>query len=145
MSYRSRENIAYPLYQSPHGGINKPLDESYVDYQNLLNERLEKQRREFEEKMRENQEREFRNFWRRFDPFFDDRPPLDVEFEEYEDLDKDYPFNVFGLKKSASQEDMKTAYHKAARETHPDKTGGNSEDQFREVQEAWEYYTNYMN
>ncbi len=145
MSCEYRENIAYPLYQSPHGGINKPLDESYVDYQNLLNERLEKQRREFEEKMRENQEREFRNFWRRFDPFFDDRPPLDVEFEEYEDLDKDYPFNVFGLKKSASQEDMKTAYHKAARETHPDKTGGNSEDQFREVQEAWEYYTNYMN
>ena len=131
------ENIAYPLYQSPHGGINKPLDESYVDYQNLLNERLEKQRREFEEKMRENQEREFRNFWRRFDPFFDDRPPLDVEFEEYDD---DYPFNVFGLKKSASQEDMKKAYRKAVRATHPDKTGEDSEDEFREVQEAYEYY-----
>ena len=133
------ENIAYPLYQSPHGGINKPLDESYVDYQNLLNERLEKQRREFEEKMRENQEREFRNFWRRFDPFFDDRPPLDVDCE-YEDLDKDYPFNVFGLKKSASQEDMKKAYRKAVRATHPDKTGEDSEDEFREVQEAYEYY-----
>ena len=130
------ENIAYPLYQSPHGGINKPLDESYVDYQNLLNERLEKQRREFEEKMRENQEREFRNFWRRFDPFFDDRPPLDVDYE----YDDDYPFNVFGLKKSASQEDMKKAYRKAVRATHPDKTGEDSEDEFREVQEAYEYY-----
>jgi len=144
MSCEYRENIAYPLYQSPHGGINKPLDESYVEYQNLLNERIEKQRREFEEKMRENQEREFRNFWRRFDPFFDDRPPLDFDYE-YEDLDKDYPHSVFGLKKSASQEDMKKAYRKAVRETHPDKTGEDSEDEFREVQEAWEYYTNYMN
>ena len=131
------ENIAYPLYQSPHGGINKPLDESYIEYQKLLDERIKKQRREFEEKMRENQEREFRNFWKRFDPFFDDRSPLDVEFEEYDD---DYPFNVFGLKKSASEEDMKTAYRKAVRATHPDKTGEDSEDEFREVQEAWEYY-----
>jgi len=133
------ENIAYPLSSLPSQGKWEQLPESYVEYQNLLNERIEKQKREFEEKMRENQEREFRNFWRRFDPFFDDRPPLDVDYE-YEDLDKDYPFNVFGLKRSASDEDMKKAYRKAARETHPDKTGKDSEDEFREVQEAWEYY-----
>ena len=42
---------------------------------------------------------------------------------------------------SASDEDMKKAYHKAVRETHPDKTGCDSEDEFREVQEAYEYYT----
>lgn len=136
------ESIAYPLSQSPHGGIYKPLDESYIQYEKLLNERIENQRREFEEKKRKEQEREFRNFWRRFDPFFDDRPP--PQDFEYEDVDEDYPFCVFGLKRSASDEDMKKAYHKAVRATHPDKTGYDSEDQFREVQEAYEYYTNYM-
>lgn len=136
------ESIAYPLSQSPHGGMYKPLDESYIEYEKLLSERLENQRREYEEKRRKEQEREFRNFWRRFDPFFDDRPP--PQDFEYEDLDKDYPYCVFGLKRSASDEDMKKAYHKAVRATHPDKTGYDSEDQFREVQEAYEYYTNYM-
>ena len=63
--------------------------------------------------------------------------PLDFE---YKDLDDEYPHSVFGLKKSASQEDMKNAYRKAIRETHPDKTGENTEDEFREVQEAWEHY-----
>ncbi len=135
------ESIAYPLSQSPHGGIHSPLDDSYIEYQKLLDERVEKQRREFEEKMRKNQEREFRNFWRRFDPFFDDHPP---PHQEYEDVDEDYPFNIFGLKRSASDEDMKKAYHKALRETHPDKTGSDETEGFREVQEAYEYYTNYM-
>ena len=138
------DSIAYPLYQSPHGGINSPLDDSYIEYKKLLDERIEREKREYEEKRRKNQEREFRNFWRRFDPFFDDRPPPPQDFE-YEDVDEDYPFCVFGLKRSASDEDMKKAYHKAVRETHPDKTGEDSEDEFREVQEAYEYYTNYMN
>lgn len=131
-------SIAYPLSESPHGGMYKPLDESYIHYQKIMDER-----REEEERIRrEKQEKEFRNFWRRFDPFFDDRPPPP---QEYVDEDDDYPFCVFGLKRSASDEDMKKAYHKAVRETHPDKTGEDSEDQFREVQEAYEYYTNYIN
>jgi len=138
------ENIAYPLSSFPSQGKWEHLPESYIDYQKSLDERIKKQKREFEEKMRQNQEREFRNFWRRFDPFFDDRPPLDFD-SEYEEYDDEYPHSVFGLKKSASQEDMKKAYRKAVRETHPDKTGEDSEDEFREVQEAWEYYTNYMN
>lgn len=133
------ENIAYPLASFPSQGKWEQLPESYIDYQKSLDERIKKQKREFEEKMRQNQEREFRNFWRRFDPFFDDRPPLDFDCE-YEEYDDEYPHSVFGLKKSASQEDMKKAYRKAVRETHPDKTGEDSEDEFREVQEAWEYY-----
>ena len=137
-------SIAYPLSQSPHGGISPPLDESYIQYQKLLDERIERQRREFEEKMRKEQEREFRNFWRRFDPFFDERPPPHFEAQGYEDLDEDYPYCIFGLKRSASDEDMKKAYHKAVRETHPDKTGSDESEGFREVQEAYEYYTNYM-
>ena len=39
---------------------------------------------------------------------------------------------------------MKKAYHKAVRETHPDKTGEDTEDEFRQVQEAYEYYQNYI-
>ncbi len=132
------ENIAYPLYQSPHGGINKPLDESYVDYQNLLDERIKKQE---EERQRESESHNYSKFKNFFDQYFDNygerENPLDCEYEEYDD---EYPHSVFGLKKSASQEDMKTAYRKAVRETHPDKTGEDSEDEFREVQEAWEYY-----
>lgn len=138
-------SIAYPLSQSPHGGIHTPLDESYIEYQRLLNERLE---REYQEKLRreqENQQRDFQDFWRRYNPFFDESPKFHFqEEEEYEDFDKDYPFNVFNLKRSASDEDMKKAYHKAVRETHPDKTGEDSEDEFREVQEAYEYYKHYM-
>ena len=135
------DSIAYPLYQSPHGGINSPLDDSYIEYKKLLDERIEREKREYEEKRRKNQEREFRNFWRRFDPFFDDRP---APPQEYEDVDEDYPFNIFGLKRSASDEDMKKAYHKAVRESHPDKTGDEDTEAFREYQEAYEYYTNYM-
>lgn len=138
------ESIAYPLSQSPHGGIYTPLDDSYIEYQKLLDERIEKQMREYEEKMRQNQDREFRNFWRRFDPFFDERPKFNFQEDDYEDVDEDYPFNIFGLKRSASDEDMKKAYHKAVRETHPDKTGTDETEGFREVQEAYEYYTNYM-
>ncbi len=139
------ESIAYPLHQSPHGGIHTPLDESYIEYQRLLDERIEREYQERMRKQRENQEREFRNFWKRFNPFFDDRPPRPDAFVFMEeDEDEDYPFVVFGLKRSASDEDMKKAYHKAVRETHPDKTGTDSEDEFREIQEAYEYYTNYM-
>jgi len=137
------ESIAYPLSQSPHGGIYSPLDDSYIEYQKILDERIEKQKREYEEKRRQNEEREFRNFWRRFNPFFDDHPPPHQEYEDV-DVDEDYPFNIFGLKRSASDEDMKKAYHKAVRETHPDKTGSDETEGFREVQEAYEYYTNYM-
>lgn len=141
------DSIAYPLYQSPHGGIYSPLDDSYIEYKKLLDERIERERREYEEKRRKNQEREFRNFWRRYNPFFDERPSEGAphfEAQEYEDVDEDYPFCIFGLKRSASDEDMKKAYHKAVRETHPDKTGSEDTEAFREYQEAYEYYTNYM-
>ena len=139
------QSIAYPLHQSPHGGIHTPLDESYIEYQRLLDERIEREYQERMRKQRENQEREFRNFWKRFNPFFDDRPPPPDAFVFMEqDEDEDYPYCIFGLKRSASDEDMKKAYHKAVRETHPDRTGTDSEDEFREVQEAYEYYTNYL-
>jgi len=46
-------------------------------------------------------------------------------------------YSVLGLKKSASQEDIKQAFRDKARETHPDKIGGDGEE-FRKVREAYE-------
>jgi len=137
------ENIAYPLSSFPSQGKWEQIPETYIDYQKLLDERIKKQE---EERQRESESHNYSKFKNFFDQYFDNygerENPLDCEYEEYDD---EYPHSVFGLKKSASQEDMKTAYRKAVRATHPDKTGEDSEDEFREVQEAWEYYTNYIN
>tara|TARA_R110001592_G_C12645659_1_gene700717 strand:+ start:148 stop:495 length:348 start_codon:yes stop_codon:yes gene_type:complete len=46
-------------------------------------------------------------------------------------------YSVLGLKRSASQEDIKQAFRDKARETHPDKIGGDGEE-FRKVREAYE-------
>ena len=135
------ENIAYPLYSCPSGGIHPEIPEhyKYENCQKYVDERIQRDREKYEQRSREN----FREFFKRFDPFgnFGERDdPLDEEYEEYEERDEDYPFGVFGLKRSASEEDMKKAYHKAVRETHPDKTREDTEDEFRFVQEAYEYY-----
>ena len=46
-------------------------------------------------------------------------------------------YQVLGLKRSASQEDIKEAFRNKARETHPDKIGGDGE-QFKIVRESYE-------
>jgi len=46
-------------------------------------------------------------------------------------------YSVLGLKRSASQEEIKQAFREKARETHPDKIGGDGEE-FRKVREAYE-------
>lgn len=46
------------------------------------------------------------------------------------------PYEVFGVAASASEEELRRAYRRRARETHPD-TGGSAEA-FLEVQVAWE-------
>ena len=135
------ESIAYPLFSCPSGGIHSELPEEYKyeNYQKYVDERIQRDREKYEQRSREN----FREFFKRSDPFgnFGEREnPLDEEYEEYEEHDEDYPFGVFGLKRSASDEDMKKAYHKAVRDTHPDKTCEDTEDEFRFVQEAYEYY-----
>ena len=132
------------MFSSPSGGSYNKLPEFYNEYQEYLDERI---LREKEERARAAQQSQadydkFKNFFNQnFDDYGERDHPVDFEFEEH---DAGYPFSVFGLKKSASQEDMKKAYHKAARDTHPDKTGENTEDEFREIQEAYEYYTNYL-
>ena len=46
-------------------------------------------------------------------------------------------YSVLGLKRSASDEDIKQAFREKALETHPDKIGGDGEE-FKKVREAYE-------
>ncbi len=126
-------NIAYPLSSYPSGGIFIRSAKYYQDYEDALKIRLEREKREREARNQEYNDRKARDFWSRyFGGFF-----TGVE-EEEEQLAPDYPFSVFGLKKSASNEDMKREYRKSILKTHPDK-GGNNEA-FRRIQQAWEYF-----
>jgi hypothetical protein len=53
--------------------------------------------------------------------------------------DKDY-YEILGVEPTASQEEIKKAYRKKAKEYHPDKSINdvNSDDRFKEVTEAYE-------
>ena len=50
---------------------------------------------------------------------------------------KDY-YKILGLSPNCSQEDIKKAYRKLARNFHPDSCGGEDSSEFREVQEAYD-------
>lgn len=50
-------------------------------------------------------------------------------------MSKDY-YNILGISKSASKDEVKTAFRKLAHQYHPDKGGGN-EAKFKEVSEAY--------
>ncbi len=132
---RGYQSIAYPLSSSPHGGIWKTPPKYYKDYEEELKERLKRDKENREARNKEYNEKKARDFWSKFfGGFFG----FDTEETEPEKLEPDYPYSVFGLKKSASNEDMKKAYRKSVLKEHPDK-GGTAEG-FRKIQEAWEYF-----
>ena len=133
------QSIAYPLAQSPHGGKHSHLPEFYQEYADELN-RMKSIR---EEERKQQQEEHWERFFRNFDPFGDfGEREMPCSFDEIDSGDEDdYPFSVFDLKRTASQEDMKSAYRKGILDNHPDKTGEDTSDAFRVIQEAYEYYT----
>jgi len=53
---------------------------------------------------------------------------------------KDY-YDILGVDKSASADEIKRAYRKLAHQHHPDKDGGN-EDKFKEINEAYQILSN---
>ena len=78
------------------------------------------------------------NFTRR-NPFEDfTGPDGKTDMTDFGETDDEYPYSVFGLKRSSSDEDMKKAYREAMLKTHPDK-GGDVEE-FRMYREAWEWH-----
>tara|TARA_R110000782_G_scaffold267716_1_gene363405 strand:- start:33 stop:407 length:375 start_codon:yes stop_codon:yes gene_type:complete len=77
----------------------------------------------------------------REDHFYNDSNFFGNPFEspEEDDVDdqQDNNYNVLGLKRSASQEDIKMAFREKALETHPDKIGGDGKE-FQEIRAAYE-------
>lgn len=119
--------ISQPFYSSPHGGIFKNV-KFYQDYANH-------QKQQWKEKQ-EYYQKNFNNWDKYFQGFYGFK-------EEEKKQDINYPYNIFGLKKSASNDDVKKAYRKSILKAHPDKPGGSAEA-FRKVREAWEYFTNFI-
>ena len=125
--YEEYTSLAYPLSSFPSGGVYNKKPDYYHDYENHMRQKR-KAREEAEERERSES---FKNFFQGFFGF-------DKDDSNKESLDRDYPYNVFGLKKSASDDDMKKAYRKAILKAHPDKGGSN--ELFRKIRQAWEYF-----
>lgn len=64
---------------------------------------------------------------------------IEMEYKNY--------YNILGVNKSASQDDIKKAYRSLAKKYHPDKTKGNKdlEEKFKEIAEAYEVLGNKDN
>ena len=129
---RDYQWLAYPLSSFPHGGVFNKLPDFYQDY--------EKERRRAQAEFRKAQEKKEQDRWRDFAKKF--TQGFFGFSEATPKQSNDYPYCVFGLKRSASDEDMKKAYRKSVLKAHPDRGGTNAA--FRKVREAWEYFKNYL-
>ncbi len=69
-------------------------------------------------------------------PFQEERQSFFFEEDLEADSESARNYSILGIKRSASQEDIKNAFRQKARETHPDK--GGDEEEFKKVREAYE-------
>ena len=130
-----KPSIAYPFHSFPSGGVFNKLPDYYHDYEQYMQDR----KREQEEHEEQERSKRFNNFFKGFFGFDTDDSNKESLAEGDPRLDRDYPYNVFGLKRSASDDDVKKAYRKAVLKAHPDRGGSN--ELFRKIREAWEYFT----
>ena len=129
---RNYRFIAYPFHSFPSGGVFNKLPDYYQDYEEELRKMREKRR---QARDKEEQDR-WRGKYKRFGQGFFGFNEEQVEHS----TDENYPYSVFGLPRSASDEDMKKAYRKSVLKAHPDRGGTCAA--FRKVREAWEYFKN---
>tara|TARA_Y100001973_G_C5200518_1_gene337285 strand:+ start:2397 stop:2846 length:450 start_codon:yes stop_codon:yes gene_type:complete len=129
--YEEYSSIAYPLSSFPSGGLWKKLPSFYMDYEEEFKKSQYKRKKQYEEEYNRKSKENTRNFFKSFFGW-------DLAEEDPISFSEDYPYNVFGLKKSASNEDMKKAYRKEILKSHPDKGGSN--EAFRKIRQAWEYF-----
>ena len=131
---RNHRWISQPLASSPHGGIFNKIPKYYQDYENEIKRR----RQEREQNETDERDKNAEDFFKRFFGFYG----FDSEEKEPEKINPEYPYSVFGLKKSASNDDMKKAYRKSVLKSHPDKGGTN--EAFRRIQDAWNYFKKFI-
>jgi DnaJ-class molecular chaperone len=69
---------------------------------------------------------------------FGERLPQ-AEIEEI--LGDDSPWGILGVKAGATQDEIKSAFFRRAKETHPDRNPGKDGSEFRKVRAAYEQLT----
>ena len=106
------------------------LPESYKEWERNCNAFREEHRRQREH--REERQRGRKSRW--FEDFFFDEGPREFPVAQEEEDD---PFKVLGLKRSASDEDIKTKYRELILIHHPDKGGDHEE--FIRIQQAYDF------
>ena len=107
------------------------LPEGYKEWERNCNAFREEHRRQREH--REERQRGRKSRW--FEDFFFDEGPREFPVPQEEEEEED-PFKVLGLKRSASDEDIKTKYRELIIH-HPDKGGDHEE--FIRIQEAYDF------
>ena len=123
--YQDMKDIAYPLMWSHVSTTDAPM----------------KPPEPLPEYYKEEPKYQYSNFQRE-EYFYDDSNyfgnPFEDDFKSRREYmeEEDSNYSILGLKKSASDEDIKQAFRTKALETHPDK-GGDPEE-FKKVREAYE-------
>ena len=111
--------------RGPKDELPEPYKAWWYAFQKEREEREERERRE-----RRKQNKDFNGF----EDFFSEGPREFPVCEE--EVSPDDPFRVLGLKRSASDEDIKTKYRELILIHHPDK--GGDHDEVIRIQEAYE-------